>query len=376
MPLDSPEIRISFQRLLAALIVILVLVTIFGFYFGLQAEKQVHQMNGAYFRTITRSAAATTSEFIGQRVTEAGLIANEPSLVQAVTAANRSYEHMGESGIRAKAERIDSTWNSPESDPLVRSILTSDLARWLRRCRELNPRLLKIAVADEAGATVAATDKPVHYFQTEREYWQALYSGGQNSVHISDLRYDEQSRSHYLTIGFPVLQEGSGRFIGAVTALVDVAPLFAYLNQQQIARTGRVFLIKDDGTVINSPGVNPSMRVKSEEYAAIRDALGTLQGRETGYIDATFRNGETYLIGFADTGLTQTYPSLGWIVVATQDEREAFGPILNMAHFALLMMILGLLMLTVLGAYVFLHRKLQLSDLEMPAEEKPGGSPA
>jgi hypothetical protein len=113
------------------------------------------------------------------------------------------------------------------------------------------------------------------------------------------------------------------------------------------------------------------MRVKSEEYAAIRDALGTLQGRETGYIDATFRNGETYLIGFADTGLKQSYPNLGWIVVATQDEREAFGPILNMARFALLMMILGLLMLTVLGAYVFLHRKLQLSDLEMPAEEKP-----
>ena len=57
-------------------------------------------------------------------------------------------------------------------------------------------------------------------------------------------------------------------------------------------------------------------------------------------------------------------------MVASQDEREAFGPILNMAHFALLLMILGLLMLTVLGAYVFLHRKQQVSDLEMPAEEK------
>jgi len=370
MPLDSLELRISLQRLLAALIVVLVPITVFGFYIGLQADRQVHQMNGAYFRTITRSAAATTSEFIGQRVTEASLIANEPSLVQAVTVANRSYEHMGESEIRAKAERIDSNWNSSESDLLVKSILTSDLSRWLRRCRELNPRLLKVTVADETGATVAATDKPVHYFQAEREYWQALSSGNQAAVHLSDLRYDEQSRSNYISIGFPVLQEGSGRFVGAVMALVDVSALFAYLNQQQIARSGRVFLVKDDGTVVNSPGVSPSMRIKSEEYAAIRDALGTLQGRETGYIDARLPHGESYLIGFADTELKQAYPNLGWIVVATQDEREAFGPILNMAHFALLMMLLGLLMLTVLGAYVFLHRKQQLSDLEMPGDEK------
>lgn len=376
MPFNSVEFRIPLQRLLAAFILILVPITVFGFYIGLQADSQVHQMNGAYFRTITRSAAATTSEFIGQRVTEASVIANEPSLVQAVTASNRAYEHLGEPEIRAKADRIDSQWNSPESDPLVKGILTSDLARWLRRCRELNPRLLKITVADETGATVVATDKPVHYFQTEREYWQALYSRGQGAVYVSDLRYDEQSRSHYISIGFPVLQEGSGRFIGAVTALVDVSPLFAYLNQQQIARSGRVFLIRDDGTVVNAPGVSPSMRVKSEEYAAIRDALSTLQGRETGYVVAKLPHGENYLIGFADTGLKQSYPNLGWIVVATQDEREAFGPILNMTHFALFIMILGLLMLTVLGAYVFLHRKQQLSDLEMPSEEKTRGAAA
>lgn len=377
MPLDSLEIRISLQRLLAALIVILVPITVFGFYIGLHADKQVHQMNGAYFRTITRSAALTTSDFIGQRVTAASLIANEPSLVQAVTVANRSYEHMGESEIRARADRVESNWNSSESDPLATNILTSDLARWLRRCRELNPTLLKITVADQTGATVAATDKPVHYFQTEREYWQTLDSRSEGSVHISDVRYDEQSRSNYISIGFPVLQEGSGRFIGAVTALVDVSPLFTYLNQQQIARSGRVFLIKDDGTVVNSPGVSPSMRVKADEYTAIRDALGTLQGRETGYVDARLPNGENYLIGFADTGLKQAYPNLGWIVVATQDEREAFGPILNMAHFALLMMILGVLMLTLLGAYVFLHQKQQLSDLEPPdEEERPRGTAA
>ena len=40
----------------------------------------------------------------------------------------------------------------------------------------------------------------------------------------------------------------------------------------------------DDGLVIQAPGATPGMKLKSEEYAAIRDAMGTLRGRETGYI--------------------------------------------------------------------------------------------
>jgi len=42
--------------------------------------------------------------------------------------------------------------------------------------------------------------------------------------------------------------------------------------------------VRDDGLVIQAPRVTPGMKLKSEEYAAIRDVMGTLRGRETGYI--------------------------------------------------------------------------------------------
>jgi len=368
---DSIEYRISLQRLLAALILILVPVTVFGFYVALQGERHTRQMNGAHFRTITRISAAATSAFVAERVNDVGLIADEPTLIQAITAANRAYDRLSESAIRDRAEQIENKWNSPEGDPLLTNILTSESASLLLRHRELNPKLLKITVADQMGATLAATDKPLHYYQADREYWGALFARGSNVVYVADPRYDEQSHSTYISISFPVLQVGSGRFIGAVTALVDMTPLFVDLNQQQIARTGRLFLVKDDGTVISAPGVTPAMKVKSEEYAAIRDALGTLQGREAGYMDVTLPNGGAYLVGFADTGLKQAYPNLGWIVIASQDEREASLPIRNIAYFAFLVMILGLLMLTVLGAYLFQHRKLQLVDLEVPQPKGP-----
>jgi hypothetical protein len=152
--------------------------------------------------------------------------------------------------------------------------------------------------------------------------------------------------------------------------MVDLSPLFTRLSRQQIARTGRLFLVRDDGTVIQASGVTPSMKIKSEEYAAIRDALGTLRGREAGYIYATLSHGVPYLIGFADTGLREAYPNLPWIVIASQEESEASGPVRNMAGFALLMMIFALLMLTLLAAYVFLHRQQKLEDIETPPTGK------
>ena len=367
MPLDSLEFRTSLQRLLIGLFLILVPLTVFGFYVALQGENYIRQANGENFRSLTLTAADATSEFIAGRVRDVSTIANAPEPVEAVALANRQYEHLSPDAIREKIGAIDQTWES--SDKLSVKILTSDLARQLRRLRELNPMLLKITVADINGAAVAASDRPAHYFQTDRESLQAVSWSGHGAIRVSDLRYDDQNRQYYVSISFPILQEGTGRFMGAVMATVDVSPLFAQLNRRQIGRTGRLFLVRDDGTVIEGSGITPSMKIKSEEYAAIRDALGSVQGREAGYMFANLSNSKAYLIGFADTGLRYTYPNLASTVLATQEAREITGSVRNMTVFAVLAMILALLMLTLLAAYVFLHRKQKLEDIETPDDK-------
>lgn len=372
MPLESLEFRTSLSRLLVGLLLVLVPLTVIGFYVALQADSHIRQVSGDHFRTLTRASAETASGYVVELVTDVGAIANNLGLVQAVTTANRQYERLSDEAVRGKIDAIENKWNTAEADPLSRDILTSDIARQLRRDRELNSKLLKVTVADISGATVAATDKPLHYFQTDRDYWRLVYSQGQGAIHVSDLRYDEQNRLYYLSVAYPILQEGTGRFIGAVTALVDLSPLFAQVNGQQIGRTGRMFLVRDDGVVIQATGVTPAMKIKSDEYTAIRDALGTLRGREAGYLYATLPKGGSYLIGFADAGLREAYPNLPWIVLASQEEGEVVGPVLTMAGYALLMMVLVLLMLTVLGVYVFLHRKQRLEDIEETPQNPQG----
>ncbi len=370
MPLDSLEFRTSLQKVLIALIVILVPLTVFGVYIALQGDSSVRQSNGENFRSLTLTAADMTSDYITARVKEVGLIANDPEAVQAVTTANRQYENLSEDAVLAKITAIDQRWDTTEADALSAKILTSDLARHLRRLRELNPTTLKITLADVTGSTVAATDRPVHYAQTDRELWHALASGGSGAIHVSDLHYDDQSRVYYLSIAYPILQEGTGRFTGAVTATVNLCPLFAQLNRRPIGRTGRLLLVRDDGTVIEAPGVGPSMGIKSEEYAALRDAMGTLNGKHSGYIYATLSNRKSYVISFADVGLREAFPSLPWTVLASQESREVLGPVRNTVAFAVILMIVGLIMLSLLAAYVFLHTKQEIDDIETPEDKE------
>jgi hypothetical protein len=173
----------------------------------------------------------------------------------------------------------------------------------------------------------------------------------------------------------PVFEEGTRRFIGAVNALVDVSNLLSRFNREEVGRIARTMLVKDDGTVISAPNRGPSLRVKSDEYCTVHDAQGTLRGRQAGYVVASLKGGNR-IVGFADTGLKGSYPNLGLLILVSQDEREALASLRSVGHFAFLTVVLGLLMLTLLTGYFFLHRKQRLEVIEPTREETPRGTAA
>jgi hypothetical protein len=198
-------------------------------------------------------------------------------------------------------------------------------------------------------------------------YWQAVTAQGRGGIYVSEVLYDEESRADYFRIGFPIYGKESRRFIGAASGLIDVSSLFSRLTQEHVGGSARTIIVGEDGTVISAVNVAPSTKLKSEEYAAVRDALGSLQGRQAGYVIAPMRSGRR-IMGFADVGLKRFYPNLSWFVMVSQDEREALASVRPVGHFAILMVVVGLLMVTLLAAYFFLHRKQQLADIEMATE--------
>jgi hypothetical protein len=75
-------------------------------------------------------------------------------------------------------------------------------------------------------------------------------------------------------------------------------------------------------------------------------------------------NGGRRVIGFSDIGLKKTYKNLDWTVVASQAESVAAAPIRQVEHFALLMVVLGMLMITLVAVFYALHRKQRFEDIE------------
>jgi len=360
MPFD---VKISLQKLLTALVVVIVPLTIVGLYLTSYSDNRLQQTTGANFKIIAQADSALVSQFINDRVADVNSIAAETSLVDAITTSNRSHAQMSEESVAARTQKIEQDWNTVGNDSLTRELLSSRASHWLQQQRTANPRLLKVVVADQTGATVAATDRPLHYAQANNEYWPAV-AGGQGAVNVTDARYDERTRSTYIEIDTPVLERETEKFIGAVSALVDTTRIFSILDQQQVGRSGRVLLLRDDGTVISAANVSPELRLKAEEFPAVQDALATLEGRQTGYVVAATKSGNR-IVGFADTGLKHSYPKLSWLILASQDEAEALASVRTLGRFALVMVVLGLLMLTLLLAYFSMHRQRELTAVEV-----------
>lgn len=364
MPLEEKfELRFSLPKLLIGLLLTVVPISLVGLYSILESQKSLERTVGHYFKTMADSTAAATAHFITDRVVEVGVIAAQPEIIDAVAAANRSYQGMPDAAIAAKIEKIDKAWNTPAADSIIKEMLASRSSRLLHRYHELDPRILRITVTDAKGANVAMSHKTLDYYQADEEYWQNIYAQGRGAISVTDILYDEATKANYIGIGVPVTEEGSGQFIGTLDALVDVSSLFPIVNQLQIGSTGRTMLVKEDGTVISAPHASLAMNLKSEEYAAVQEALRTSRGREIGYVVANIRGSGQNLIGFADTGLKRSFRKLGWIVLVCQNTSEAFAPIRTVERLLAFISVLGLVMVTIVAAWFALHRKQPMTEI-------------
>lgn len=364
MPFEATELRISLQKLLVGLVLVIVPLSIAGLYITNQSDHSLEQTVGSEYGAVAQSARADVLQFVNDRILDCRLIARQPTVIDALATANRSQGSAGDAALKQRIERLRKNWNAADSDPTLKAILASPVSHLLRQHRDLDPRFLRITVADQRGLTVAATDKPVDYLQAEEGYWPEVYADGQGGVTVRNVLYHAGSRSTYIGVAVPVLDQDSHMFSGAVYALVDVSGLLQQITREPASRTAKMIIAKEDGTVVLSPGLTLANNMKSEEYAVVRDALATVRGRQAGYVVADLAKGKRQIVGFADFNAAPANGSLGWIIMASEGMREATSPVRAVGDFALAMVMFGLLMLTLTAVYVFLHRREEFDEIE------------
>ena len=358
--LDRLEVKVSITKLLIALVVVIVPLSIFGLYLTERSDKALNNNVGSEFRTVADLYGNQVAEYIRDREMEANAMAADPTVIEAVAAADKAYGTANEDAANAKIEKIRQDWNAPAGDALVEKVLGNPASNELRRWGTLDPRLISVVVTDDHGAVVAATTKPANYSYVQNASWQTTHGKAQGTVNVGNILFDDTHKDYYADFGAPIFDQASGRSIGVMVEAVNLSDMLSRFQQAQIAGGARVLLLNGDGTVLSGPKVDLFAHLKSDEFTAIHDSLGTVQGRQTGYVVADTSSGRR-VIGYSDTGLKG---DLGWMVLVSEAEREALAPLRGLEQFAILMVVLGIVMLTLLFVYYFLHRTERLSDIE------------
>ncbi|MBV9156878.1 MAG: cache domain-containing protein [Acidobacteriaceae bacterium] len=343
--MDRFEVRVSITKLLLILLVIIVPLSVVGLVLTQRSDRATDDSIGNDFKTIAQLYGNDVSQNMLGLVAAVRALASDPVVISAA-AGTAKPAGAGKGGA---------------------GLLGSTGSQLLHERRILDPRYLSIVVTNADGDVVAASQQPAKESYAGEVSWQGVYNNGKGAVKISDIVEDEYSKDYYVNIGVPVQEGGTAK--GVLSAAVNITDLLARFRQAQISNGARVELVNDDGTIISAPNADVFARVKSSQFDALRDQNVSLQGTQTGWQMANLRSGP-YIVGYAATGLKQPFDNLGWVVLVSQAEHQAAAPIRQLEHFALLMVILALFMLTLLCVYYFIHRTQKFEDIEgvLPAD--------
>jgi hypothetical protein len=354
MSKDGLEVRVSIEKLLVALIVVIVPLSVLGLIFAENSDRALDQSVGADFKTIAQLYSNDVSQSVRDRLKDVSAVASDPVVVHAASggAANtpaRTPANAGNAGFAPGA-------------------LNNTASQFLKQRRAAEPQYLSIALTDANGEVVAASQPGAKSSYAQDEAWQATYNKGVTQV--SNIIDDEFTKSYYLNVDEPVRDPNSGGVIGVLSAAVSVSDVLTRFRETQVGNGARLELVSEDGTVISARNLDVFSHVKSPAFDAVHDALLGVRGGQSGWVRAGLPEGP-WLIGFARTSLKERFANLSWIVMVSADERVAAAPVAGLVRFALIMVVLSGFMLTLLCVYYFLHRSQKFSHIEEEEEFRP-----
>ena len=148
MALDRLEVRVSITKILIALIVVIVPLSIVGLILTARSDKALDTAIGNDFKTVADMYSNEVSQFIRDRVADVNIMAAEPVLIDAVSAADRKAG--AQAGTAASGAKPAQT-KPPKVGGAATAgkvIVGSNASELLRRRREMDPRFLGILATD------------------------------------------------------------------------------------------------------------------------------------------------------------------------------------------------------------------------------------
>jgi diguanylate cyclase (GGDEF)-like protein len=162
-----------------------------------------------------------------------------------------------------------------------------------------------------------------------------------DDIILGEAHWDEALKKVGMMIAVPI-KAANGRFLGVLTARLNFQTIHKFLKSFSLGRSGHVYVIAQDGTLVISSRLIPSPFMKSKLAPRTTQALFKKEAASLEYTDHQ---------GKEVVGTLKRVPQLEWAVVAEIRGEEAYAQIVRLRNLTLLM-VSGLLLGIGLTAYI------------------------
>ena len=218
----------------------------------------------------------------------------------------------------------------------------------------------EIIVTDREGRLVAASSATSDYIQSDEAWWKEAFNDGTRGlVSVSDVLWDESTKSHAIEIAVPVTERPGERLVGVLKVVADARELLAVAAgvKSTHVRRGVPHPRGRDDRLQPAGRRRPGPVLRGRPVPRADEELQVRQIRSSGSrsVRATRAAGRTWS-AWRRRQLGASYPHLSWLVAVTQAEDELFAPV--RAQLWRLLAVFGLIAVFVLAVAIWFSLRL------------------
>ncbi|WGV16225.1 hypothetical protein [Fuscovulum ytuae] len=151
--------------------------------------------------------------------------ANDPVLVQAITAANAERAGLDQ----AKIDEMDTAWRAEvgQADtPTMTPVMTNAAADFLRgQVDASGGKITEVFITDNVGLNVAASSPTSDMWQGDEEKFTDVFPKGAEGVLFGEIELDESTQTYQGQISISITDPATSEVIGTMTIGVNAEAL-------------------------------------------------------------------------------------------------------------------------------------------------------
>lgn len=228
--------------------------------------------------------------------------------------------------------------NSKE-DPRYGEVFGMAMKR-LKKTKEANPSIYEFLLMDKTGKVVASSNENNIGLDNSSD---VIFLGAQKEIYLKDAYLLEPSKEPLMAVSAPFLDSQTGELLGVLAARVMLTELSSITTDTTgLGNTGEIYIINKYGYMVTPSRFkkNTFLKQKTDKEAfcflchdtmthradrvlSYENQEGVLSAHKMAYVFPNY-------LGTPVLGAYKYVPEMQWGVLAEMDEKEAFGPLVQL----------------------------------------------